>query len=119
MSPMRRMVLIVGAVLVLAALGVTVVSLQSNGFDSKTWQAQRGVEKNNARGGMLGALERRYLRVGMPRAEVQQQLGPPDYSEADRDVYELGRSPVGVDFESYVIQYDRAGRVAQFGISRS
>jgi hypothetical protein len=117
MRPMRRVVLL-GAVLVLAAVGVTVMRLQSNGFDSKTWQAQRGVEKNNTRGRMLGALDK-YLRVGMPRAEVQLLLGPPDHSEADRDVYELGRSPVGVDFESYVIQYDSAGKVTQFRISRS
>jgi hypothetical protein len=50
---------------------------------------------------------------------VQRLLGEPDRRRELSDIYELGVSPYGIDFEYFVIDYDSAGKVTQLRISRS
>lgn len=89
-------------------------------FDADLWRAQRGSDAlDNPRVRQIVALERRHMRAQMPRAEVIALLGEPDRSRPGTHIYTLGASPVGVDFETYVIQYDPLARVADFGIRRS
>ncbi len=90
----------------------------STDFDSAAWRAQRGSTAiDNPRSGLVAALERQRLREGMPRDEVRRLLGEPDLSEGGADVYLLGASPVGVDLETYRIDY-RQDRVSSYGIRR-
>lgn len=85
---------------------------QTPRFDSDAWKAQRGVAaKDNARGGMLTAMEA-VVQPGMSRDDVLRLLGEPDASDADTgtDTYELGVAKFGVDEEYYEIRY-RDGKV--------
>lgn len=94
--------------------------MMDRAFDADLWHAQRGSEAlDNPRVGEVVALERQHMRMQMPRAQVLQLLGEPDRTRPGNDAYKLGASPVGVDFETYVVEYDSAGRVAHFGIHRS
>lgn len=106
------------ALALLAAVGTyLVVASRAGGFDAELWQAQRGSnERRNPRAGMVGDLLREHLRVGMSRAEVLRLLGEPDYRDRLSDVYELGVSPVGVDDEYLVVDYDDTGRVKHLSI---
>jgi len=90
------------------------------GFDTQGWQAERGLsdDRDGKRNSMLEALERDHLRAGMRRDAVRSLLGEPDSTTATADQYELGRSPVGVTMESYLIEYDTQGKVASFGLRR-
>ena len=89
-------------------------------FSASVWRAEgtRNDERSKVRYAMLDSLERDHLRTGMLRAAVRQLLGEPDVSSADADEYDLGRSPVGATYESYVIGYDASGRVSRFGLQR-
>jgi hypothetical protein len=92
----------------------------SREFDADVWRAQRGSNAlDNPRVGQVVALERSHMRPGMSRAEVIELLGEPDRRLPRSDHYKLGASPVGVDFETYVIEYDDHDRVTSFGIRRS
>lgn len=92
----------------------------SNDFDAALWQAQRGsAALDNPRVGEVVALERQHMREGMPRARVIELLGEPDRRGPRSDHYKLGASPVGVDYETYVIEYNDQGQVVRFGIQRS
>lgn len=85
---------------------------QTPRFDSDAWKAQRGVAaKDNARGGMLTAMEA-VVQPGMSREDVLQLLGEPDARDAGTgtDTYELGVAKFGVDEEYYEIRY-RDGKV--------
>ena len=105
--------------LLVVAGAVMVTQSNSGGFDSKAWQAQRGKhERDNPRAGMVVPLTRDHLRAGMRRAEVKALLGEPDQRRGQSDVYELGVSPVGVDEEYFVVEYDSDGKVTQFRVSR-
>lgn len=90
-------------------------------FDVQRWQAARGRFDNavSPRSGMLAALERDHLRKGMAREAVRKLLGEPDAATRTADEYDLGRSQVGVTFESYVIEYDARDRVVSFALRRS
>lgn len=115
---MRRKLIGFSAALALVVSGVVLMMMhEARDFDSKRWQSQKGVTKDNERQGMLGTLER-HLKPGMTRQEVERLLGPPDYRSPDRDSWELGRSPVGVSYETWVIEYDAEGRVVRFQLSR-
>ena len=109
------------AVALLAGLGtILMVNSRKGAFDPELWQAQRGKdERHNPRGGMVVDLLQTHLRVGMSRLEVQRLLGEPDRRQELRDMYELGVSPYGIDFEYFVIDYDDAGKVTQLRINRS
>lgn len=109
------------ALALLTALGVYLVSTSQTGaFDAEQWKAQRGSSaRNNPRIGMVAELQRKHLREGMTREEVQRLLGEPDQRRGTSEVYELGQSPVGVSYEYFVIDYDGAGKVTQLRITRS
>lgn len=88
-------------------------------FDSATWKSQRGVAgTDNRRGPLVEALAT-AIRSGMTRDEVHGVLGEPDSTRAASsiDVYELGRTPYGVDEEYYEVRY-RDGRVDTHGMGR-
>lgn len=92
----------------------------SRDFDSRLWQGQRGSNAlDNPRVTLVIPLERQHLKPGLPRTEVIKLLGEPDRQLPNSDHYKLGASPVGVDFETYVIDYDDQGRVLRYGIRRS
>jgi len=92
---------------------------KSDGFNSTLWKAQHGKhERHNPRGKMIVSLEKNHLRPGMMRAEVHALLGEPDQKRGTSDVYNLGASPVGVDFEYYVLEYDSAERLSKFWLTR-
>jgi len=98
---------------------MSMVAPEQRGFDAALWRAQHGSDaRDNPRSGLVPALEREVLRKGMSREEVREILGPPEGETPQRDVYELGASPVGVDYEQYVIEYDEEGKVLSFGLRR-
>jgi outer membrane protein assembly factor BamE (lipoprotein component of BamABCDE complex) len=108
------------ALALLTALGVYLVATSQTGaFDSEQWKAHRGsTARNNPRMGMVVELQRKHLRPGMSRDEVQRLLGEPDDRQGDNEVYELGASPIGVSYEYFIVDYDSAGKVTQLRISR-
>ena len=77
-------------------------------FDAERWRAQAGTEalmERNPRGDMAGELIAEHLPPGRTREEVHALLGPPEFVDGDADVYELGRSAYGVDYEQLAIVY--------------
>jgi len=78
------------------------------GFDATDWKAQHDedFDGDNPRAGMVGELQRDHLVEGLPRDEVHDLLGPPESVLGDTDLYELGRSATGVDYEQLAIVYE-------------
>ena len=78
------------------------------GFDADVWKGQReeDFDGDNPRAGMVGELQREYLVEGTPREEVHDLLGPAESVQGDTDLYELGRSATGVDYEQLAIVYE-------------
>jgi hypothetical protein len=98
--------------------GVT-QNISSGNFDSKIWKEQyKKHETKNPRGWMVVDLKEHHLREGMTHAEVRLLLGEPDQKRGTSDVYNLGISPVGVDFEYFVLEYDNGGLLAKFYTQR-
>lgn len=94
--------------------------MTNDDFDRALWHAQRGSTAfDNPRTGQVAALERDHLRAGMARAEVIALLGEPEVRNARSDRYALGVSPVGVDVEEYVVEYDADDRVTGFRVRRN
>ncbi len=110
----------IAAALLVMVLGLSWgLFVSDEDFDSQQWKAQKDSgARDNPRVHMVVALERKHLRTGIARAEVEQLLGAPEQREKDKDVYALGASPVGVDMESYVIEYDGQDRVVRFHLRR-
>ena len=108
------------ALALLAGLGVYLVATAQKGaFDAEQWKALRGsTARNNPRVGMVVELQEKHLRQGMSREEVQKLLGEPDQRRDTSEVYELGASPFGPSYEYFVIDYDGAGKVTQFHVTR-
>ena len=78
-------------------------------FDAEIWRAQHGseaLEQENPRSAMLPALLREHLEPGATRDEIRTLLGPPQFESEGKDVYALGRSPMGVSDEQLAISYD-------------
>jgi hypothetical protein len=90
------------------------------GFDAGLWKAQRDedFDGDNPRAGMVGQLQREHLVEGTLRERVHDLLGPPESVRGDTDLYELGRSATGVDYEQLAIVYED-GRVATTLVKRS
>lgn len=118
---MRRQAWLCAVLVLLTGLGVYLVSTSQKGaFDSEQWKAQRGSGADkNPRVGMVVELKQKHLREGMSRDDVHTLLGEPEQRRGASEVYELGVSPVGVSYESFVIDYDAQGRVTQFRVTRS
>jgi hypothetical protein len=89
-------------------------------FDAGVWKAQReeDFDADNPRAGMVGELQREHLVEGTPRDRVRDLLGPPESVRGDSDLYELGRSATGVDYEQLAIVYED-GRVARTLVKRT
>lgn len=106
------------AVAALLTLALTACAMHTTeSFDSATWKSQRGVTgTDNRRGALVGAAGE-ALEPGMARDAVHALLGAPDSTREDVDVYELGRSPYGVDEEYFEVRY-RDGRVASHALGR-
>ena len=91
------------------------------GFDGALWRAQHSsaaLEQDNPRIEMVSTLNQDVLVPGMARDEILILLGPPEYQDREADYYELGRSPLGVDYEQLVIQY-KNGKLVQVAVQRS
>ncbi len=86
----------------------------SGSFDSAKWKAERGnTSHKNPRIGMVSGVEG-LLRVGMTREEVVALPGEPDDKKPEKFTYDLGASPVAVDFEYFVLEFDGAGKLTKF-----
>lgn len=117
-SPLRWGLPVVLVVLA-GLLGLAGLASRTGGFNAELWQAQRGASaRDNPRAGMVVDLQRVHLRAGMSRAEVQRLLGEPDQQQEFSDVYELGVSPVGIDYEYFIVDYDASGAMTQSRIAR-
>jgi hypothetical protein len=81
------------------------------GFDADVWKAQReqDFDGDNPRAGMVGELQREHLVEGTPRERVHDLLGPPESVRGETDLYELGRSATGVDYEQLAVVYEDGG----------
>lgn len=60
---------------------------------------------------MVDDAERAGIAPGARRAFVRDLLGAPDVERPNLDVYVLGASPYGVDYDEFVVEYDEAGVV--------
>ncbi|MBD1867984.1 hypothetical protein H6F95_11865 [Cyanobacteria bacterium FACHB-471] len=89
------------------------------GFDADLWKAQfRENKRDNPRIRMVPALEREVLRKGMSRETVREILGLPEQVQGNVDLYDLGVSPYGIDYEQYAITYDQENEVVEFSLRR-
>jgi hypothetical protein len=116
---MKRSVrIILAGAATVAALGIGGNMAAAGGFDSQKWKAERGNETSkNPRVTMVGEAEK-LLRVGMTREEVTALLGEPDGNANTRFEYLLGISPVGIDFEVFIIEFDAQGKLVRFRTER-
>ena len=93
-------------------------TMSATDFDSRAWQAQRGVAlKDNTRARLVPAL-RHFLRAGMSRNEVRTLLGEPDRATVNADTYQMGIAPYGIDPESYEIRFDNEDRLVEHRLRR-
>lgn len=77
-------------------------------FDAELWRAQHASDAlmgRNPRGDMATELMAEHLPAGISRDEVHALLGAPEFVDGDADVYELGRSAYGVDYEQLAVTY--------------
>lgn len=83
-------------------------------FDAALWKAQyKKNKRKNPRISMVSYLEPEVLQKGMDREVVRQILGSPEQIRENADLYDLGASPFGIDYEQYVIEYDRNNKVVK------
>lgn len=104
--PTRAARKLVGLCLLVLLTGCTTPT-SPDVFDSDGWKSQRGVSLDrNKRTTMTAGIEN-VVRLGMTRLQVHAVLGDPDgVREAeDTDIYHLGRSPYGVDYDTYEFVY--------------
>lgn len=91
---------------------------QMGAFDKSVWLENAGNEsKNNPRAQMLNPIMEDLLKAGMGREEVHELLGPPDSKTEARDMYDIGRSPWGIDLEYLQINY-LGDKVQAFFVAR-
>jgi len=91
----------------------------AQGFNSAKWKAQyNSKELHNPRLVMIPHLKRSVLHVGMDKSAVRDILGPPEKSRDQTDIYALGVSEYGIDFEYYYIEYDSNDKVIKFYLMR-
>lgn len=84
-------------------------------FDQKVWLENAGNEtKNNPRAGMISELIDTVLKKGMSKDEVTALLGPPDSNRDQLELYDIGRSPWGIDLEYLAIDYDENSLVKAY-----
>lgn len=110
----------IGLLIVASFLGFIMgcSDMSESDFDAAIWQSQKGsLERDNPRAGMIAALEKYHIRVGMKREQVRDLLGEPDKTLDHADIYDIGASPVGVDLETYRITYSE-GMVYEFQVVR-
>ncbi|MFP5270146.1 hypothetical protein [Coleofasciculus sp.] len=94
-------------------------TISTGNFDSALWRAQyKKYQRDNPRIGMVPDLEREVLHKRMSREVVREILGRPEQVRENADLYYLGVSPFGLDYEQYVIEYDPENKVVKFFISR-
>ncbi len=92
--------------------------LFGTGFDDELWRAQhKNTSHKNPRIGMVSALDT-VLEKGMTRDEVMALLGPPEAKADGRDLYSLGASPYGIDFEQLAVEYDADNRLERYYVIR-
>jgi len=82
-----------------------ILSACSDSFNSEAWKAESGnMSDKNLRASMITALEK-HIYIGMPRHKIIELLGSSDIHEPNADIYLLGTSAYGVDYEYYYIYY--------------
>lgn len=88
-------------------------------FDKAAWAAERGnYEGASRRSAMVSQLDDAGIAPGASRETVRAQLGEPDSSGPAADIYFLGRSATGPNFEVYRIDYDAQGKVRTAQVQR-
>lgn len=110
----RMRVVLSGALLLLA------IACGDAEFDRVRWasgsaaaSAERPSDWDNPRAAMVDDVERAGLAPGARRAFVRELLGTPDVERPNVDVYVLGASPYGVDYDEFVVEYNEAGVVTR------
>jgi hypothetical protein len=102
----RLLICICAGILSVVVYGCGFLNIDDN-FDSEVWKAQSGFHENkNPRNGMVVSLKKYHLFEGMMQVEVYALLGEPDSKRNSKDVYYLGVSPWGIDFEYLELEYD-------------
>ncbi len=107
---------ILGAGMIAASmmLGARLDHASAGGFDAERWKAQRGLDlRDNPRQGMMREV-RALLHPGLSKAEVLNLLGEPDRRQDNRFEYDLGMRPLGIDYQSLVLDFDASGRLLRF-----
>lgn len=108
-------VIIAGAAVALSGGGDMAIA---GGFDQQKWKAEKGnTSHKNPRIGMVSDAEK-VLRLGMKRDEVKQILGEPDRAQTNTLEYDIGASPYGIDYESFVLEFDELGLLKTWRIVR-
>lgn len=115
-------VLLVMSLLVINVDGLSgegpMARLFGTGFNDELWRAQhRNTSHKNPRIGLVPSLDK-VLAPGMSREEVIAVLGPPEANADGRDLYSLGASPYGVDYEQLVVEYDADDRLERYYVVR-
>jgi hypothetical protein len=105
--------------LLLLGAGGYVMTTTAGGFNSDQWKAQYSSRaRDNPRAGMVTELEGQ-LRPGMTRTEVVALLGEPETEEEPaRYVYALGMSRFGLDYEYFIVEFDREGKLVRHFLKR-
>ncbi len=90
-------------------------------FNREGWAAYKPYKNDHTRKWMYSDLTQNYLKSGMTRDQVLRLLGTPEYQDADRFSYDFGPDsfPLPVDRTILYINFDKSGRVTDFGIGQS
>lgn len=94
-------------------------------FDAEAWRRSNVSEDGFHRFRMVDDLQRKHLRLGMTRDEVDALLGPAQLYEPERDdvLRYFLRTQMTHDFEVawedvLVVAFDSTGRVKSYGVER-
>lgn len=118
---MKTVLLIFGGLLIvgIAVLGYRkMTAVDYTVFNKDVWIAQAAVKPSeNRRSSMVGDLSSR-LKPGMSEDEVVDMMGAPESRSSGRFVYSLGMPGFGVDYETFVVEFDPAGKLTRFFTSQ-
>ncbi|MGH7005878.1 MAG: hypothetical protein ACREIP_18180 [Alphaproteobacteria bacterium] len=112
----------IGAVVL--AVGITLVAARvyrvemAQRFSSGRWKAEGGQTLESAARYDMAEELRSHLAPGMPRSDVVDILGPPDWETKDRIAYKLG-IPDGIDYYTLEIRFDAAQRLRDTALVQS
>ncbi|MGQ4274909.1 hypothetical protein [Terrihabitans sp. B22-R8] len=88
--------------------------MEARTFNKERWIAQAGVQPSeNRRSVMKRDLESR-LSTGMREEQIIDLMGPPDQRAPGQFSYSLGMPGFGVDYASFIVEFDDEGRMTRY-----